>query len=132
MEKKQTFRDLITANGKRKDSAENLPALMFRDVLDTHGISLSEWEMRMDRYFRRKYGNDVKRINSDKGNLMRSLAKDKITWDLWEIVKRILGPVRVKYTVQMTFADGRTYEHNYVVRYRENERRDECDDDSEE
>lgn len=113
-----TLRDLLLDSTCKKREAENIPAILFRDMMSACGIGPAEWDKRMERYFRKVYGSDVKKINQEKTNLMRSLAKNKLTWTRYDTSIQIMGPVTYQFTLDMTFADGHTFRAIAKVRNR--------------
>lgn len=123
MKKKVTFREILLHPDKKKGEADNVLASLFRDMLAAYGVTPSEWELRVERYFRRKHTNeagvvDKKRVDQDKSNLTRALTKSKLPVKRFEEAMAVLGAESVMWTIQANFPGGHQHTHKALVRNR--------------
>lgn len=112
-----TWRDVMQAADKLQDKTAHELARLFRDMMSHHGIGITAFDNLADRYYRKIYTNrhgvvDVIKVNQEKSNLTRALAKDSLPFFRFVTVLKILGPVSYIITVTMKHADGHTYKHS--------------------
>lgn len=140
IKKKSTFRELLMSPDKKAGEATNILATLFRDMLSTYGITPSEWDQRVDRYYSRLHTNakgevDRKRVDQDKSNLTRALNKDRIPIKRFEEGVAVLGAETCEYSITLNFPNGYSNVHKVRVRNRYVEipdvEDDEDDDDAE-
>lgn len=142
MQKKSTFRELLLSPDKKKGESTNFLATLFRDALITLGVTPSEWDMRVDRYYRRRYTNaagevDKKRVDQEKSNLTRALTKDRLPPKRFEEGMAVLGAESILMTMQVNYPRGYKNNHKVLVRYSptilpdDDEDEDEEEDDAE-
>jgi len=71
----KTFRSIVNNPEAGKEDAENLLALLFRDILLAHLPSPEALDRKMERYYMRIYGGDKMKVAQEKNNLSRALTK---------------------------------------------------------
>lgn len=118
-----SFKDLMRDKEKKLSETEHLLARLFRKILAERGILSSEMDQLIDRYYRKIHTNrhgdvDILKVNQDKSNLTRALAKDTLPWRRFETVIQILGPSKYFLTLKMEGADGTVYEHTVGTKNR--------------
>jgi len=118
---RSTFRELLVNPRRTKESFRegnaNIPALMFWDMMASHGIRASTWEVMMDRYYKRKYGVDnVQKISQEKTNLQRALSKNNLTWNRFMTAVEILGYKTLTFMATMEYESGDVYQHKVKIR----------------
>lgn len=123
VKRKSTFRELLMTQDKKVDESTNILATLFRDMLATYGITPSEWDFRVDRYYSRLHTNakgevDRKRVDQDKSNLTRALNKNRIPLKRFEEGICVLGAESCDYSVQLNFPNGYSNAHKVRVRNR--------------
>lgn len=112
-----TWREIMQAADKRADATSHELAKLFRDIMATHGISLTEFDNLADRYYRKIHTNrkgvcDLVKVAQEKSNLTRALALDSIPWFRFVTMVRLLGPKSYTFTLSMVGANGRKYSHS--------------------
>jgi len=123
MNNKSTFRELLLDPEKKRSEAENELAYLFRDIMLAHGVNPSEWDRRLDMYYRRLYTNsrgevDLIKVNQEKSNLVRALAKDTLPWKRFNTSLQLMGPESYTIIIELTYRDGRTHTHKVKIRNR--------------
>lgn len=123
MSNKFTFRELLMDPEKKRSEAENELAYIFRDMMLAHGIQPSEWDRRVDSYYRRIYTNskgevDLIKVNQEKSNLVRALTKDALPWRRFITAVQLMGAASFTFTLDLNYQDGRTFSHKVKVRNR--------------
>lgn len=113
-----TMRELLLDPTKRRQEAENIPAMWFRDILASHGIMPGEWEKLLDRHYRLLYKDDVQKISQAKTNLQRALVKPNLTWARYFKFLEILGVEAMTFTQTLETKDGRSFNHVIKVKNR--------------
>lgn len=122
MLKKSTFRELLLAPDKKKGESTNFLAALFRDALITLGTTPSEWDMRVDRFYRRRYTNaagevDKKRVDQEKSNLTRALNKNRLPPKRFEEGMAVLGAESILLTMKANYPRGYTNTHKVSLRF---------------
>lgn len=120
MKKTSTFRELMKDPNKKYDETAHALARLFRDILASRGLELSEWEKLTERYYRKIYTNrhgvvDLIKVNQEKSNLTRALAKDSLPWFRFETAIQILGPKMYSFTAVLDNGDGHVYKHTVKI-----------------
>lgn len=113
-----TMRELLMDPNKKKVDAENIPAILFRDITASHGIMPMDWERLIDRHYRLLYGDDLQKVSQEKTNLQRALVKPNLTWARYYKFLEILGVESMTFIQQLHSSDGRVYEHKVKTRNR--------------
>lgn len=121
--KKSTFRELLQTPDKKKGEAKNELAVLFRDMLLTHGILPSEWDRKVERYYTKIFTNaagevDMLKVNQEKSNLTRALTKDSIPWKRFITGVAVLGPASFRLGIELNYATGHTYKHQVLKKMR--------------
>jgi len=86
-----TLMDLIRDPSKKKNSARNELAFIFRDVLFELRIGPPEWDVLVEKYARARYDGDRKKIAQEKINLARAISKPELTWQRFMEAMSVLG-----------------------------------------
>ena len=120
---KSTFRELLLDPEKKRAEAENELAYLFRDIMLAHGVTPSEWDRRLDSFYKRLYTNskgqtDPVKVNQEKSNLVRALTKDALPWNRFNRALQLMGSESYTISVDLNYADGRVHTHKVKVRNR--------------
>lgn len=120
---KSTFRELLLDSEKKIREAENELAYLFRDMMLAHGVTPSEWDRRVDSYYKRLYTNakgqaDLVKVNQEKSNLVRALTKDALPWNRFKTALQLMGAESYTITIDLNYAGGRMHTHKVKVRNR--------------
>ena len=120
---KSTFRELLLDSEKKKSEAENELAYLFRDMMLAHGVTPSEWDRRLDSYYKRIYMNskgqvDLVKVNQEKSNLVRALTKDALPWRRFHTAVQLMGSKAYTFTLELEYEDGRIHTHKVKARNR--------------
>lgn len=123
MSNKSSMRELLLDEQKLKGKTTHPLAYMFRDMMLEHGILPSEWEARIDNFYRRMYTNargeiDLVKVNQEKSNLMRALCKDTIPWNRFNTACQLMGAESYTLTLTLNYANGHKAEHKVKLRNR--------------
>ncbi len=113
-----TIREILKDPKRRMATAENELTVLMADILLGLKISLQEWELLSDRYWRKRYPNDPIKAAQEKTNAARALTMNKITWKRFDEFIQTLGAESFSYKVALTFVDGRTSEHTLKLKNR--------------
>lgn len=100
---KTPLREMLKNPKATIDGELNAPAMLLRKLLHELSIKPIEWETLTTAYYRKKWGDDVKKIREEKSNLATSLESDTVTWSRFEQVLQILGPDKVDFTVKLHY-----------------------------
>jgi hypothetical protein len=111
-----TWREIMQASDKQADATSHELAKLFRDIMATHGISITKFDNLADRYYRKVHTNrkgvcDLVKVSQEKSNLTRALASDSIPWFRFVTMVRLLGPRSYTFTLTMEDAVGRKHHH---------------------
>lgn len=101
----KTLKDIILDTDKQVGSSKNALAKLYRTILLEKGIGHSK----IDHYLV-KYLDDPmlgapkssKDRSSERGNLLKQLGKDAITWKIFLKGLRLLRPKRIRITIAFT------------------------------
>lgn len=113
-----TIREIVMDPGKRKETAENELTRLFCDILLSHQITLDQWELMTDRYWRRRYPNDPIRAAQEKTNASRALTSNNLTWMRFDEFIQCLGAENYEYSVTLHFKDKPPSTHTLKIRNR--------------
>lgn len=115
---KTSLREMLASPEADLDGDMNAPALLLRKLLHSLSIKPMEWENLTTAYYRKKWGDDVKKIREEKSNLATSLESDTLTWSRFEQVLEILAPDSVEFTVSLNYPKDITLDTSIAFRYR--------------
>lgn len=115
---KTSLREMLTRPEATLDGELNAPALLLRKLLHELGIKPIEWETLTTAYYKKKWGDDVKKIREEKSNLATSLESNTVTWSRFEQVLQILGPDSVDFTVALNYPKDITLDVSVGLRFR--------------
>lgn len=121
MSKRQTktsLREMLTRPKATLDGELNATALLLRKLLHSLGIKPIEWETLTTAYYKKKHGDDIKKIREEKSNLATALESDTVTWSRFEQVLEILGPDSVEFTVALKYPKDITLDASVGLRFR--------------
>lgn len=117
-----TLMDIIRDPSKKKQSASNELAFIFRNVLYELRIGPAEWENLVEKYGRARYGNDRKKIAQEKINLARAISKPELTWQRFMEALSVLGydicDIRINLFNRGAEANGREFKARIQNRYK--------------
>lgn len=115
---KTSLREMLIRPEATLDGELNAPALLLRKLLHELGIKPIEWETLTTAYYKKKWGDDVKKIREEKSNLATSLESNTVTWSRFEQVLQILGPDSVDFTVALNYPKDITLDVSVGLRFR--------------
>lgn len=115
---KTSLREMLIRPEATLDGELNAPALLLRKLLHELGIKPIEWETLTTAYYKKKWGDDVKKIREEKSNLATSLESNAVTWSRFEQVLQILGPDSVDFTVALNYPKDITLDVSVGLRFR--------------
>ncbi len=104
MQEKESVKSLLENSDKRIGYARNTLAMVWREILAKQNMSLSGWDMSMERYLRNPRNGimqDSKSKSSARGNLNKELTRDVMSWRVFEKGLRFLGPVQVRMKIEL-------------------------------
>ncbi len=104
-------RDLLNDLDKGVKEARGVLSVLWRQLLMARSIDGWQWDKLMRDYLadpRNGIQNNSRDRSSARGNLNKELKRDDMTWRVFLKALNFLGPVRVVFTVDITFKDGTT------------------------
>lgn len=116
--KKATLKDIMSSDEMVVEGELNGVALLMRKLLHELSIKPMEWESLTNTYYRRKWGDDVKKIREEKGNLASALEADQITWTRFEQVLQILGADSAEFKVTLNYPREISVDTSIALRFR--------------
>lgn len=121
--KQATFREILLDRYKMADQAENTLAKLFRDMLAERSILPAQWDARMDAYYRKVFTNskgevDIIKVNQEKSNLKKALAKPNLAWNRFETAIQVLNPDEYTFSLGMKYINETEYLHQIKVKNR--------------
>lgn len=105
--------DLLNDPDKRVGEARGVLSALFRQLLVLRDIDGWLWDRLMKSFLndpRNGIQNNSRDRSSARGNLNKELKRDDMTWRVFLKALYFLDPVRVVFTVKVTFKDGKTNE----------------------
>jgi len=104
-------------------SARGLLARLFRLILWEINFNGLKWNQHMDAYLddpRHGIPPNVKERSTAKGNLNKELKHDTMTWRVFfEKALPFLNPLKVRFTVQLTWRTGKVTSHSIELHMRD-------------
>jgi hypothetical protein len=104
--------DLLNDPDKRVREAKGVLSVLWRQLLMVLNIDGWRWDKLMRKYLADPHNgiqNNSRDRSSARGNLNKELKRDDMTWRVFLKALKFLDPIRVVFTVKITFQDGRTY-----------------------
>lgn len=114
---------ILSATNKRITEAKNPLARLYRQILSDLNVSSMAMNNMMAKYLadpRNRIPNDPKRRSSERGNLMKELSKNSITWKVFEKGIRLLGPEEMTFEVHLKWNAKRITIHGLRIRIHDN------------
>lgn len=105
--------DLLNDPDKRVREARGVLSVLWRQLLVVREIDGWRWDKLMKSFLAdpRNGIQDTSRDRSSaRGNLNKELKRDDMTWRVFLKALNFLAPVRVEFSVKLTFQDGTTNE----------------------
>ncbi len=105
--------DLLNSDDKGVREARGVLTVLWRQLLVIRGIDGWQWDKLMRAYLsdpRNGIQNNSRDRSSARGNLNKELKRDDMTWRVFLKALNFLGPVRVIFSVRITWANGETDE----------------------
>lgn len=93
-------------------------ALMMRKMLYEMSIKPIEWENLTTSFYRKKWGDDIKKIREEKSNLVTALESEQLTWSRFEQVLQILGADSADFKVTLNYPRGISVDTSINLRFR--------------
>ncbi len=113
--------DMLNADNKGVEEARGHLSKMWRTLLVARDIDGWKWDRLMRIYLtdpRNGIQNNSRDRSSARGNLNKELKRDDMTWRVFEKALKFLDPIRIVFTVRVTFKDGKTVEVSSMPRDR--------------
>lgn len=105
--------DILNDPNKRVGEARGVLSVLWRQLLVARDIDGWRWDKLMKSYLadpRNGIQNNSRDRSSARGNLNKELKRDDMTWRVFLKALNFLNPVRVEFSVKITFQDGTTNE----------------------
>lgn len=105
--------DLLNDPDKGVREARGVLSVLWRQLLVVREIDGWRWDRLMKNFLadpRNGIQNNSRDRSSARGNLNKELKRDDMTWRVFLKALNFLDPVRVVFTVKITFKDGTTNE----------------------
>lgn len=105
--------DLLNDPDKRVGEARGVLSVLWRQLLVVREIDGWRWDKLMRDFLadpRNGIQNNSRDRSSARGNLNKELKRDDMTWRVFLKALNFLNPVRVVFSVKITFKDGTTNE----------------------
>lgn len=113
MSYREDDQDLLNDPDKRVGEARGVLSALFRQLLVLRDIDGWLWDRLMRNFLadpRNGIQNNSRDRSSARGNLNKELKRDDMTWRVFLKALYFLDPVRVVFTVKVTFKDDKTLE----------------------
>lgn len=112
--------DLLNDPDKRVREARGVLSAIWRQFLALRNIDGFQWDRLMRNYLndpRNGVRNNSRDRSSARGNINKELLKrDDITWRVFLKALNFLDPVKIVFSVRVTFKDGKTQEVTATLR----------------
>lgn len=115
---KTSLKEMLLRPEATLDGDLNVPALLVRKLIHRLSIKPMEWETHTNAYYRKKWGDDIKKIREEKSNLATSLEGNNLTWSRFEQVLHILSPDSVDFTVTLNYPKDVSLDTSVSFRFR--------------
>lgn len=109
---KDDDQDLLNDPNKGVEEARGILASLWRQLLVMHNVDGWRWDKLMRKYLadpRNGVQNNSRDRSSRRGNLNKELKRNDMTWLVFLKALNFIDAVRVVFTVQVTFANNKTY-----------------------
>jgi hypothetical protein len=106
--------DLLNDPNKGVETAEGVLARLFRQILFDLNVRPIRWAAMMARYLddpRNGIPKNSRDRSSARGNLNKELRRPKMTWKVFRKALMFLGPLRVRFIVELDWKDRDTTVH---------------------
>lgn len=114
----KTLQELLASEDKKVNAARNPLARLWRLVLYENNIQHGAFDSAINRYLERLQ-NHVKQTNKEqhreKGNLVKELSNDALTFKNFIKGMQVLNPAKVKLTIDIQWQRGRTTRHSVDI-----------------
>lgn len=114
--------DLLNDPNKRVREARGVLSAIWRQFLVLRNIDGFQWDRLMRNYLndpRNGIQNNSRDRSSARGNINKELLKrDDITWRVFLKALNFLDPLKIVFSVRVTFKDGKTQEVTATLRDR--------------
>jgi hypothetical protein len=104
--------DLLKDPDKGVREARGILTGLWRQLLVMRDIDAWRWDKLMRKYLadpRNGIRNNSRDLSSARGNLNKELKRDDMTFRVFLKALSFIDPIRVVFSVKVTFANGRTY-----------------------
>lgn len=115
---RKTLKDIMESKEIVTDGDLNATALLMRKILHEMSIKPLEWENLTTTFYKKKHGDDIRKIREEKGNLAAALEADQLTWSRFEQVIQILGADSADFSVKLNYPRGISVDCNINLRYK--------------
>lgn len=108
---------LLDSPDKGASEARDVLARLWRNILDDIHLSLTAWDSKMSKFLddpasRLSAGGKSRR--RDRGNIVKALTNERMTWGSFLMAIHFLNPVRAKLIVMLDWDHGSTV-HSKVI-----------------
>jgi len=121
--KSNPIQQLLIRQGKGKSEPSGVKgqlAALYRSILDDISMNTMWWENLMNEFLS-DYAKGVtasrKKITSMRGNLIKELGKDEMTWKVFYKGLRYLQPIRAEFSVRIHWRSKRITEHTKMLEF---------------
>mgnify|MGYP003594290000 FL=1 len=111
----KSLTEVVYDSDKQVGNARNALAKLFRTILLERRISHQNVDHYLQRYLNdpnNHISKNSKDRSSERGNLLKQLGKDTITWKIFIKGLKLLRPRHIKIIVEFTGSDGDTTVHS--------------------
>lgn len=119
----QKIAEMLNSPTKGKEEARGLLTGLWRQILYDRQISGGLWSTLMTQYLNDPQNgvpSEGKKRSSDRNNLNKELSRQDITWNVLFKGIKLLGAVRIKLDLTMTYPSGREWTHTITKQIKSN------------
>lgn len=109
------FRALLKDEDKKTNESKSLLTTLFRKMLSDLDITPSRWNDLCNKYFRSGFSSVRKNsrdVGNARNNLSRLVAADNISYNNFIRSIKILRPLKIKLTLELTWRNGLVTKHS--------------------
>lgn len=111
----KSLKEVVVDTDKQISRSTNPLAKMYRTILLDLAIDHSSIDHYLNQYLddpNLRIPKNSKDRSSERGNLLKQLGKDTLSWKIFSKGIRLLRPKRVRFTIEFTDQRDRTTKHN--------------------
>lgn len=111
----KSLKEVVVDTDKQISRSRNPLAKMYRTILLDLAINHSSIDHYLNQYLddpRLRIPKNSKDRSSERGNLLKQLGKDSLSWKIFTKGLRLLRPKHIKFTIEFTNQRGETTSHS--------------------